>query len=118
MEPPSSRNAPCPCGSGKRFKECHGGLPGAGAFAAQPSPGGASDYRRLQDAQRRLDAADIDGAESLCHEILAASPDHLAALRILALCHYERGFPGLGLRELLRAARSLPAHFASAQEQY
>jgi protein O-GlcNAc transferase len=26
MPPPASRNAPCPCGSGKRFKDCHGGL--------------------------------------------------------------------------------------------
>lgn len=24
--PPVSRNAPCPCGSGKRYKECHGSL--------------------------------------------------------------------------------------------
>ena len=24
IAPPASRNAPCPCGSGKRFKECHG----------------------------------------------------------------------------------------------
>jgi len=23
---PASRNAPCPCGSGRRYKECHGGL--------------------------------------------------------------------------------------------
>jgi len=31
ITPPASRNAPCPCGSGKRYKECHGkpvaGLP-------------------------------------------------------------------------------------------
>ena len=26
MLPPPSRNAPCPCGSGKRYKECHGAL--------------------------------------------------------------------------------------------
>ena len=24
ISPPASRNAPCPCGSGKRFKHCHG----------------------------------------------------------------------------------------------
>ncbi len=24
--PPASRNAPCPCGSGKKYKECHGNL--------------------------------------------------------------------------------------------
>ncbi|HET9337886.1 MAG TPA: glycosyltransferase [Casimicrobiaceae bacterium] len=29
---PPSRNAPCPCGSGRRFKDCHGGI-GAGGRA-------------------------------------------------------------------------------------
>ncbi|MDQ1209845.1 uncharacterized protein YecA (UPF0149 family) [Acinetobacter baylyi] len=24
--PPSSRNAPCPCGSGLKYKQCHGRL--------------------------------------------------------------------------------------------
>jgi preprotein translocase subunit SecA len=26
MEPPLSRNAPCPCGSGRKYKHCHGAL--------------------------------------------------------------------------------------------
>jgi uncharacterized protein YecA (UPF0149 family) len=30
------RNDPCPCGSGKKFKHCHGG---AGADAAHPARG-------------------------------------------------------------------------------
>ena len=32
IAPPASRNAPCPCGSGRRYKECHG------ALAAPPAP--------------------------------------------------------------------------------
>jgi preprotein translocase subunit SecA len=24
LAPPSSRNAPCPCGSGQKYKHCHG----------------------------------------------------------------------------------------------
>ena len=24
VTPPSSRNAPCPCGSGRKYKHCHG----------------------------------------------------------------------------------------------
>ena len=24
IKPPSSRNAPCPCGSGLKYKQCHG----------------------------------------------------------------------------------------------
>jgi preprotein translocase subunit SecA len=26
VEAPLSRNAPCPCGSGKKYKHCHGQL--------------------------------------------------------------------------------------------
>ena len=26
LAPPASRNAPCPCGSGRRYKDCHGAL--------------------------------------------------------------------------------------------
>jgi preprotein translocase subunit SecA len=26
VEAPVSRNAPCPCGSGQKFKHCHGQL--------------------------------------------------------------------------------------------
>ena len=34
VEPTPGRNDPCPCGSGKKFKKCHGG-----ADAAQDNPG-------------------------------------------------------------------------------
>ena len=37
MLPPPSRNARCPCGSGKRYKECHGSLPPPAADLA-PAP--------------------------------------------------------------------------------
>lgn len=118
MEPPAFRNAPCPCGSGKRFKDCHGSLRGSEPFAAQPGTGAASDARSLQHAQQRLDDADVAGAESLCRAVLAASPDHTEALRILALCDYERGMPEESLRTLLRVAKSLPAQATSPQHQY
>jgi predicted O-linked N-acetylglucosamine transferase (SPINDLY family) len=39
VSPPASRNAPCPCGSGLRYKSCHGSL-GASAAALAPTPGG------------------------------------------------------------------------------
>ena len=39
--PVAGRNDPCPCGSGKRYKQCHGALGGA-AILAQQGPGCAS----------------------------------------------------------------------------
>ncbi len=42
MQAPANRNDPCPCGSGKRWKQCHGALAegGAGAGAAPPAASG------------------------------------------------------------------------------
>jgi hypothetical protein len=42
----TARNAPCPCGSGKKFKTCHGLLPDAN----EP---GEHTLRLAQDAMKR-----------------------------------------------------------------
>ncbi len=42
---PASRNDPCPCGSGKRYKACHGAL----GLAAQASPSDATALYTLAD---------------------------------------------------------------------
>ena len=108
MPAPASRNALCPCGSGKRYKACHGGIEDAasspGALAAQ--------------AQVRLDAKDHDGAVAIAEDLLAQHPEHPDALRILALVAHERGHPEDALPLLLRAARALPRHPLPAAAQY
>ena len=79
------RNDPCPCGSGKRYKRCHGL---ARAPAASPMPSGDAPARRqtassaqalLDVAQSRLDTGDFGGAESLYRELLEQHPDHIDA---------------------------------------
>jgi len=47
MLPPLSRNAPCPCGSGKRYKDCHGALAG-------PAPGPHTPDELWHEAQFAL----------------------------------------------------------------
>lgn len=48
MSPPArtGRNAPCPCGSGKRYKHCCGELPGVAAMRAQPAPDPVAQWQR------------------------------------------------------------------------
>lgn len=46
-----SRNAPCPCGSGKKYKHCHGAL---GALGAQGEPAPAPVDRSLSEAAQNL----------------------------------------------------------------
>ena len=61
---PASRNAPCPCGSGERYKDCHGAL-------SQREPAVANaDGPSLARAQREI-TVDADAAVKTCRQLLA-----------------------------------------------
>src|SRR5438034_1651165 len=86
------RNEPCPCGSGRRYKDCHGAIEiGEAAHAAI----------------ERFIAGDFDGAEALAQHALTVAPGHPAALLVLGRCEHERGRTEMALRMLLAAARGL-----------
>jgi protein O-GlcNAc transferase len=80
------RNDPCPCGSGKRYKECHGLL-----RAAQIVPGGGTAARallaqgRIEDAARsaqralEFDAADAEAWTVLGLSLESTAPDSALA---------------------------------------
>ena len=92
VQPPASRNAPCPCGSGRRYKDCHG------ALAAPSSPQGravdpdaaARRMSRLNDALARQQAGDLAGAIAGYEAVLAEFPDDFDALHMLGVVHYQR----------------------------
>ena len=94
---PASRNAPCPCGSGRRYKDCHGALAGAraGAPAATALPAAAPDAaaRRqalMQEALARQQAGDLAAAMIAYEAVLAETPDDFDALHMLGVVHYQR----------------------------
>ncbi len=104
VERPASRNAACPCGSGRRYKDCHGALGGAplapdtvespdqvlaAALAAQRSG-------RLDDARRRYE------------QILAREPAHFDALHMLGVIHYQRSEHERARRLIARACALRP----------
>ncbi len=74
------RNGPCPCGSGKRFKKCCGDL---GAVVVSNSVAVDALQAQLHSALRAKDMQDWQQAEALCHQILAAVPNQMQALRLL-----------------------------------
>jgi glycosyltransferase involved in cell wall biosynthesis len=75
---PVLRNDPCPCGSGRRFKDCHGSLRGT---ASAPTP--AATAAASADAQRsRYRPAGDDWAG-----LDADTSDRLGAMMELALKH-------------------------------
>ena len=68
---PSSRNAPCPCGSGRRYKECHG------ALAADPSNRGREEPPR--DAHLSFGQGEDHQTEASLRRLLTDEPENVAA---------------------------------------
>jgi predicted O-linked N-acetylglucosamine transferase (SPINDLY family) len=83
------RNDPCPCGSGKRFKQCCGAL--AGERAGSPVPAGANPSPRFDEALALHKAGRLAEAEALYREVLASEPGHAEALHFLGLAAYQKG---------------------------
>jgi len=89
------RNQPCPCGSGRRYKECHGRL------AAQE--GGDALHARLAralDAHRR---GRLDEAEAAYRAVLEQHAGHPVATHYLGLAAWQRGDAAEAERRMLSA---------------
>ena len=106
VDPPASRNAPCPCGSGKRYKECHGSVVAAPAASATAGDS-ASLLARGGAAHRRND---LDTAERAYRDVLALEPGHATAMHYLGMVHYQRGQPEAALPLLDHAAGLAPGN--------
>jgi predicted O-linked N-acetylglucosamine transferase (SPINDLY family) len=91
--PPRSRTAPCPCGSGRRYKDCHGRLeaesPRAPRAASSPDDG---ELRALMDdALAHQKALRSHEAETLYRSVLARAPDTFDALHMLGTLRHQAG---------------------------
>jgi predicted O-linked N-acetylglucosamine transferase (SPINDLY family) len=100
LEPP--RNAPCPCGSGKRYKDCHG------AIAPPPAAGGLAPL--LAKARSALAQGDTAMAEAAWREALERDPDEAEALFHLGNLERERGHHPLAVAHYRRALLHAPGH--------
>src|SRR5512140_1127956 len=78
-----SRNELCACGSGKRFKHCHGLIAAPGAL-----PGGPSALHLEALAAHKAWA--LERAETLYRRALAADPNDVESLHMLGVVHFER----------------------------
>ena len=81
----AGRNDPCPCGSGKRYKNCHG------ALTSTPVPSVAPSLdSRMRQALASHQRGDTAAAEVIYREVLAAVADHPQAQHFLGVIHYQR----------------------------
>src|SRR5215467_9903115 len=83
-----ARNAPCPCGSGKRFKDCHGATTRSTALEA------LSPEALLPNAQVAFAAGHHEDAEASLGRLLHQNPNDVAALNLLGECLQARGAAG------------------------
>lgn len=70
-----SRNAPCPCGSGKKFKQCCG-------KAGKVSSAVSVDLGLLRQSERFFKQGRLTEAWQGCQKILQSDPNNLQALRL------------------------------------
>jgi tetratricopeptide (TPR) repeat protein len=85
---PPSRNDPCPCGSGKKFKQCCGALKSAAGKTATRNPVMAA----LQQATRHHQAGRLKQAHALYLRALKELPDDTKLLELLGVvcCQQEQ----------------------------
>ena len=86
------RNDPCPCGSGKRYKDCCGRLEAAGSV---------EDL--LNAALAAQQARQLDTAERLYRDALLRRSDLPDALHMLGVIRYEKGDDAEARSLILRA---------------
>lgn len=81
-----SRNAPCPCGSGKRYKDCCGRVGTSGMPPAGKEP---SLDELLQQAVRCHQQGDHIAAQTLYQQVLKAAPSHAMAQHYLGVLYMQ-----------------------------
>ena len=104
VQSPVSRNAPCPCGSGRRFKECHGAAP---ATAAPPV------LSLLTSALEAQKAGRLSEALERYQSVVASQPDNFDARHMLGVVHYQRGDLELARQHVAAAVRLRPLEAAA-----
>src|SRR5438105_15850570 len=95
------RNERCPCGSGKRYKECHGAI-GATAVAEPEAP------QLMQAALRAQQSSNVIEAAALYRRVLSVDPANFDATHMLGLVEYESGRYETALALLRRATELRP----------
>ncbi len=94
-----ARNAPCPCGSGKKYKRCCG----QGSTASAPERPGAGGMPQLYGQALQLyRMGNLPAAAAACEQLLRARPAFVPALELSAGIALGRGEPLKAVSILLR----------------
>jgi hypothetical protein len=105
---PVGRNAPCPCGSGKRYKECHGAILASGTAESPALAQPASVPQIMREALLAQQDGNLVQAAERYRRVLAADPSNFDALHMLGLIEYESGHYEIALGLVRRAIELQP----------
>lgn len=103
IAPPASRNAPCPCGSGKRYKQCHG--------LERTTDSSGADGRPNTDfswALARHQAGFLPEAMTAYRHLIEHEPNHSGALHYLGVALYQSGHLEEASASIMNALRINP----------
>ena len=100
IKAPASRNDPCPCGSGKRYKECHGKISAAPLAATTINVDAL-----LGEALQLHEAGNIAAAVERYGRILHHEPENATALHFAGLSQYQAGQPSAALELMWRSLK-------------
>lgn len=106
--PLAGRTDPCPCGSGRRFKACHGALGPGSAPSEATTTGGPAAPASLERALQLHESGQVDAACAIYREILGAQPDDPVATHFLGVAAMQRKDLDTALPLLTRAAALRP----------
>ena len=101
IQPPASRNDHCPCGSGKRYKHCHGLVAPA---PTNPAPAlGDTVWRLMQSALLAQRGNRLTEAQGLYDQALALDPGQPDALHMRGVVSLTEGDPRTAFQFITRA---------------
>jgi predicted O-linked N-acetylglucosamine transferase (SPINDLY family) len=114
----ADRNAACPCGSGLKFKKCHGNPLRAPSTASAAAAAPASTRALLNPQQLFSEAldchtgGDLHSAAALYRELLTAHPGNPDVLHNLGLVLFQQGRLAEALSNVDAAIEAAPARTA------
>lgn len=98
-----SRNAPCPCGSGKKFKRCCGQGTGPGILQSGPPP-------QLQQVIKHYQQGNLPAAGQLAENLLKSHPDDTGLIEITAAIALQTGNTALAAERFALQTKLQPGN--------
>jgi tetratricopeptide (TPR) repeat protein len=89
ITPPSSRNSPCPCGSGERYKNCCGRLGGVSEKDGAVVPQNLSGLMHAALAKQKT--GEFSSARQLYQQAIELNPANADALHMMGVMAYMEG---------------------------